>query len=225
MAWADEGVVDQAEGLDIEQGAIELELQTIYIPASNGDADVWKIAPTLEYGLSSSLGIGVEIEFEKESGESLIFEELGLLAKWVALSPEEAPLGLGLQSALIIDRHGGIGTETYAIAEITRAGTGLTANLIYATEPGDWSEDSLSYVLRGDQAFSERFSLGAEAGGELSGAAKGRHWIGPVVTFAPGREDDTSEGGPLPAIEFALFAPLTRATPDVQFRLELDWEF
>ena len=225
VASAGEGRVDQAEKLEVEPGATEIELQNIYVPASEGDESAWKLAPTFEYGLSDRLGIGLELEFEKEGKGTLLFTELGFQAKWVAIDPEDAPLGLGIQTSLVLDRQGELGSETYLIAEAFAGETDLTANLVYATAPGHWSEDGFSYVLRADQPLGKRLLLGAEAGGELSGEAKGRHWIGPVFTLLPDSKGEDREGGMLPALEFGVFAPLSAVTPDVQFRLELDWEF
>ena len=227
-AWAGEGQVDQAEMLDVERCAIEVELQNIYLPASNGDDSAWKFAPTFEYGASDTVSVGLEIEFEKQGNERLVFEGFGLQAKWVAVDPDNAPLGLGVQTSLNMDRHGRIGSETYLIAQTLAEDTSLTANLIYVTEPGDWSEDAFSYVLRADRELSSAISLGAEAGGEISGEYKGRHWIGPILTLSPAAGDegkDKEQGSAIPAMEFGIFAPLSAKTPDVQFRLELDWEF
>ncbi|CAO1654898.1 hypothetical protein [Parasphingorhabdus sp. NYA22] len=117
------------------------------------------------------------------------------------------------------DRSGDVGFETYLIAEHEGEKIDLIANLIISGEPGDWSELSTSYVGRVDHVVGFNFSWGVESGGELSGEAKGRHWLGPVFSVS------SEEGGLVPSFELSAFAPLTRKTPDVQFRLELDWEF
>ncbi|AMO72717.1 hypothetical protein [Sphingorhabdus sp. M41] len=218
-AFAGEGRVDQAEGLEIEKDAFELEFQTIFVPESNGEEGEWKIAPTIEYGVSEALSVGLEIEFEKEAGEALQLSEVGVQAKLVVISPENAAVGLGIQSAVIFDRSSDVGFETYFIAEHKSDQIDVIANLVLSAEPGDWSELSTSYVGRFDHAIGNHFSLGLEAGGEISGEAKGRHWLGPVLSAAG------EEGSPIPAFELSIFAPLTHRTPDIQFRLELDWEF
>lgn len=218
-AFAGEGRVDQAEGLEIENDVFELEFQTVFVPESNGEEGEWKFAPTIEYGVNDALSVGLEIEFEKEAGEALQFSEVGVQAKLVVISPENAVVGLGFQSAVIFDRSSDIGFETYFIAEHKSDKIGVIANLVLSAEPGDWSELSTSYVGRFDHAIGDDFSLGLEAGGEISGEAKGRHWLGPVLS-ATGEDDSL-----VPAIELSIFAPLTRRTPDIQFRLELDWEF
>lgn len=218
-SFAGEGRVDQAEGLEIEKGAFDIEGQSIFAPESNGEEEEWKFAPTMEYGVSDRLSVGLEIEFEKEDGEELQFSEVGMQAKLVVVSPDEAPVGFGFQSSMILDRSGDIGFETYFIAEHNADKTDLTGNLIISSEPGDWSELSTSYVARFDRAVANNFSLGLESGGEISGDNKGRHWLGPVLS-ASAEEDSL-----IPALELSVFAPLTRKTPDVQFRLELDWEF
>ncbi|MEH6663014.1 MAG: hypothetical protein V7679_15315 [Parasphingorhabdus sp.] len=218
-AVAGEGRVDQAEGLEIEKAAFEIEFQTIFVPESVGEEGEWKFAPTVEYGLSDRLSVGLEVEFEKEAGEALALSEVGVQAKLALISPENAPVGIGFQTSLIFDRSGDIGFETYLIAEHDGDKINLIGNLIISGEPGDWSELSTSYVGRLDHALGDNFSLGLESGGELSGEAKGRHWLGPVFSAS------SEEGGLVPSLEFSAFAPLTGKTPDVQFRLELDWEF
>ena len=75
------------------------------------------------------------------------------------------------------------------------------------------------HVGRVDHVVGDNFSLGLESSGELSGEAKGRHWLGPVFSAS------SEESNFVPSFELSVFAPLTRKTPDVQFRLELDWEF
>ncbi len=218
-ALAGEGRVDQAENLEIEQGSFEFELQSIFVPRSNGEQGEWKFAPTIEYGLSDRLSIGLEIEFEKEADEKLGFSEIGVQAKLVAISPDDAPVGLGIQTSVIFDRSGNIGSETYFIADHVGDKIHLTGNLILTAEPGDWSSLSTSYVGRFDHVIDDNLSLGVETGGEFTGEAKGRHWVGPVLSAA------SEEGALIPSFELSVFAPLTRETPAVQFRLELDWEF
>ncbi|WP_123906291.1 hypothetical protein [Sphingorhabdus sp. YGSMI21] len=218
-ALAGEGRVDQAEGLEIEADALEIEFQTIFVPAGNGAKGEWKFAPTIEYGLSDALSVGLEFEFEKESGEPALLTEIGVQAKLALISPEDAPVGLGFQSSLIFDRSADVGFETYIIAEHDGEKIDVIGNLVISAEPGDWSELSASYVGRLDHAIDDRYALGLESGGELSGETKGRHWLGPVFSMSP------KEGGLVPAVEFSIFAPLTGKTPDVQMKLELDWEF
>lgn len=224
MSWAcpasaGEGRVDQGENLEIEEATFELESQLIFVPASNGEAGEWKFAPTVEYGINDALAVGLEIEFEKETGETLQFSEIGLQAKLILADPEVAVAGLGVQSTVIFDRSGRVGFETYLIVEHTRDEFNVLGNLIVSGEPGDWSALSTSYVGRFDHAIDSNFAVGIEAGGELSGDSKGRHWVGPVLQIA------ADEASLVPSFELSAFAPLSRKTPDFQVRLELDWEF
>ncbi len=124
----------------------------------------------------------------------------------------------GISSGLF-DRSGDVGFETCLVAEHEGDKIDLIVNLIISGEPGDWSELSTSYVGRVDHVVGYNFALGVESGGELSGEAKGRHWLGPVFSAS------SEESSFVPSFELSAFAPLTRKTPDVQFRLELDWEF
>ncbi len=218
-AIAAEGRVDQAENLEIEESMFELESQLIFVPESNGEVGEWKFAPTIEYGINDALAVGLEIEFEQESGETLQFSEIGLQAKLVLVDPEVAAAGLGVQSSVIFDRSGRVGFETYFIIEHIRDELNVLGNLIVSGEPGDWSALSTSYVGRVDHAIGGNFSVGMETGGELSGDSKGRHWVGPVLHIA------ADEASLVPSVELSAFAPLSRKTPDFQLRLELDWAF
>jgi hypothetical protein len=216
---AGEGRVDQVEGLEIERGAVELEFQSIFVPGVDEEDGEWKLAPTIEYGVSDVLSIGLEFKFKKETGEALQWSERAVQGKLALVSAEQALLGLGVQSSMVFDRSGAVGFETYFIAEHRHNKADFVANLVLATGPGDWSEISTSYIGRFNHAIGDSFALGLESGGELSGDARGRHWVGPVLSIASG------EGSLIPAFELAVLAPLTRETPDVQFRLEFDWEF
>ncbi|MEZ5655723.1 MAG: hypothetical protein R3E04_07535 [Sphingobium sp.] len=217
---AGEGHVDQAEKLDVERGAIEMELQTVWAKARQDGENNWAIVPTVGYGVTDTLALGVQVEFEREGRDALAFSTLGLQAKWALLNGDDAPIGIGMQPAIVIDRAGRIGSETYFIAEMQREQTDLVANLIYSTEPGHWGEDALAYVLRADREIGEALAFGLETGGDLSGESAGAHWIGPVMTVSPG-----DDGGALPAFELSLFGPLSAKAPAIQIRLEMDWDF
>lgn len=217
---AGEGHVDQAEKLDVKRGAIEMELQIVWAKARQDGDNNWAVVPTVGYGVTDTLALGVQVEFERNGSDALAFSTLGLQTKWVLLKADDAPIAIGIQPAIVIDRAGRIGSETYFIAEVQREQTDLVANLIYSTEPGHWGEDALAYVLRADREIREALAFGLEMGGELSGASAGAHWGGPVMALSPG-----DDGGALPAFEFSFFGPLSAKAPAIQIRLEMGWEF
>lgn len=217
-ALAEEGRVDQIERAEIEWGEAEIELQTIHVPAGNGEASASAANLTLERGVTRFLSLGIEIETEAEDGEALDVDSVGLQAKWVP-NPDAA-VRFGVQTGLFVTAdEGEVGSETFLIAETEAAGLDLVANAVIETEPGDWSETSAAYGLRADYPAGEQLMLGLEAGGGLSGEGAGAHWLGPVLSLLP------PEGATRPAVELSVFLPLTQETPDVQFRIELDHAF
>ena len=215
---AEEGRVDQVERAEVEAGEAELELQTIHIPPGDGDAAVWVANLTLEYGVSETLALGIEIETEAEDGEDLDIDSVGLQVKWVTRPDRETRLGI--QSGLFVTADGGqAGSETFLIAETRRGRLDLVANAVIETGPGDWDEVTAGYSLRADHPAGKGLMLGLEAGGGFSGEGDDAHWIGPVLSLWP----ETAET--LPAVELSLFLPLTSETPDLQLRLELERAF
>ena len=156
---AEEGRVDQVEGLEIEAETAELELQ--FVLAEEEDARL--LIGTFEYGFSDWLQLGVEIESESEDGEALRVESIAPQAKIMFTDPGSAPVGLGLQAGAVIDTGGdGIGGEFAFIAEHRREDFTVIANLIAEAEPGDWSEGSLAYAARGDWELGETIGARVE---------------------------------------------------------------
>lgn len=214
-AHAEELLADQVERLDIEQGEFEIEAQATIVASDADRAGEHVSSLTLEYGLSDSLLLGVELTFERETGEAMRLDTVGPQLKWMALDPDRAPVGFGVQSAVLFDAHTGeVGSETSVIAEMRRGRFGIAANLTFETEPGDWNEQTFAYAARADWRASHWLDLGVEAGGSLSGEAKGFHWLGPVATVRTGR------GGP--DLEVSLFAPLGDKAPGLQVRAALN---
>ncbi len=216
-AAAEGGLVDQVERLEIEAGEFETEGQLIY--AEENDEETLLLGTTFEYGLTDNFQLGVEFEAEREAGEALILETIGFQFKWAVIDPEDAGIGIGIQSALTLDPASGeLGSETFLIAESRLRSVDAAANLVIETEPGDFSEASSAYAVRLDRELSDRFALGIEAGGALSGEGEGSHFVGPVATAALGDSDGA-------AAELGVFAPLSEEAPGLQIRLEIDLAF
>lgn len=214
-ATAEEGRVDQLERLDIEAGAFEVELQSIFARENGEEAFIAN--GTAEYAVSDSLQFGVEVESESEDGSAQHVESVGLQLKWALTDPEESVVGLGIQTALVIDADSGdLGTETFLIAHKRSGPWDGALDLVLATEPGQFEDTTLSYAARLDGIVSEAVTIGIEAGGELDGEVAGSHFLGPVVTF---------EMGEAIAVELGAFAPLSEEAPGFQARLEVDLEF
>lgn len=216
---AETGVVDQVEALDIEAGENELELQLIAFPRQDGDPSYVGGGLTFERGLSDAFALGIEIEFEREGGRFKV-DEVTAQAKLVVADPDEGGLGLGIQLAAgyaFEDRK--FAMETVLIAALERESWTAAANLIGSAREGRLDAYDLRYAARIDRPLSGGFSIGLEAGGEITSQDPRGHWIGPVIAL------ESAEGGAMPTIELGAFAGLNRAAPDVQFRLEIDFAF
>ncbi len=212
------GTVDQVESLDVEKGESELELQGIFIPASNGNGWSGGGGVTLEHGVNDRLALGVELEVEGDGDETEV-EAVSAQLKYVFLDPTDNVVGLGTQMSVgYAFGDKALATEAVLIADVVRKGWQASANLILESREDNRSNFDLGYAARADWEVSDKLALGIEAGGDLASAEKKAHWIGPVLAF------ETAKDGAF-GIELGVFGGLNKATPDVQFRLEMDWAF
>jgi hypothetical protein len=212
-AYAQSGIVDQVEDLEIDPGVFEVEVQTVHAPASNGAPDFTAIGITLEYAPVAHLVLGAEMELDSGTGR-LKASELAIQAKFAFIDPDNAPIGLGLQLGAgysIAEKafeHGAV-----LIATRERNGFAAAANLAISGREDELGKFDLHYAVRAEWELSERVALGVEAGGELTSAEPRGHWIGPVVAFEAGKQ-----GGPNIGFDLGLFAGLNANTPDIQGR-------
>jgi hypothetical protein len=210
-AAAEEGMVGELKGLEVERGIVELESRLIHVHRPG--EDLLALAAAASYGLSDRVQIGAEMKTAND-GRRRKVEEASLFAKWNAAEFAGGAGGLGVQAGLVVDpASGAIGSETFFIAEARAGEFDLTGNLLLLTEPGDWSELSLAYGGRGSRVLCRHLTLGVEAGGTLTGEGKGSHFAGPVLNISP---DDVPLG-----IELGLFGPLSSEAPDFQMRLQV----
>ncbi|WP_156874120.1 hypothetical protein [Sphingorhabdus lutea] len=217
-AQAETGRVDQVEQLDGEAGEFELESQNIWVPKYDGEASQLAMGLTFEYGLLDNFIIGTEAEFEREDGENFGLSEFAAQAKWIALSPQENAVGLGIQSSIIYNfEDDALSTETFFIAAIDGKEWTAAANIIASSEAGNLGKFDLGYSARADKEIGKNMQLGMEIGGDIAVDDPKAHWMGPVISFEP------IEKGP--ELEISAFTGLNQNSPDVQFRLEIDWEF
>jgi hypothetical protein len=220
VAHAQAGLVDQVEGLDIVENGREFEFRTLVVPAQKRFPSAMNAGVTFEYGVSERLSVGVEVEMEK-SGDTLEADEIGVQAKLLVVDPDEAPIGFGLQLATgyaIEDSALALGVT--AIVAIERPHWSAAVNAIVANREDDRSAFDIAYAARADRRLGDSLAIGVEAGGDLRSDARRGHYAGPVLSFE-------AEDGPesLPALEIGAFTGLDRDAPDIQVRIELDWEF
>jgi hypothetical protein len=212
-AYAQSGIVDQVEDLEIDPGVFEVEVQTVYAPPSNGSPEFTAIGITLEYAPVAHLVLGAELELDSATGR-LKASELAVQAKFAIIDPDNAPIGLGLQLGAgysIADdafEHGAV-----LIATRERNGFAAAANLAISGREDQLGEFDVRYAMRAEWELSQRIALGVEAGGELASTELRGHWIGPVVAIEAGKQDGSSIG-----IDLGVFAGLNANTPDFQGR-------
>jgi hypothetical protein len=219
-AVAEPATVDQVELLDVEAGEAELELQWIAIPAQDGAGSSLGAGLTAEFAVSDRVALGIEIGAARAGGDTEV-EEVSAQIKWVAVAPDEANIGLGLQAAVGYSlEEEAVETELNLIAEAQRGPLGFTANLIFTALPGAGEPVDVRYGLRVDRATSGPVALALEAGGVIAAEGVRGHWIGPALELAPFGEDEGA-----PSLDFSWFAGLGRDAPDHQLRLEIDWAF
>ncbi len=215
---AQTGIVDQVEGLGAEPGETSVEVQTIWVPAQNGEDSLLTGGITLDHAIRSWIVVGTEFEYDKDG--VLALEEIATQIKLTAIDPADAPIGFGAQMSLgySIDDDALV-FDTVLIAAVERERWSGAANLVFEARDGDLARYDMRYAVRADHDLSDGLAFGIEAGGELASEEARGHWIGPVLTVG----DDG--GGLLPEIELSAFTALNSASPDVQLRLELEWGF
>lgn len=219
-ASADPGVVDQVERLEISKGEIELELQSVLVPSQSRYSASYGGGVTVEFGVSGEFGLGSEVEYEVADGDAEI-EEVALQAKWIAVDPETADFGLGVQIGAGYDiEDARFAVEATAIVEVQRPNWIATANVILRALPGERDGEELSYAARADRRLGDDVLIGVEAGGALMSNDPRGHWIGPVLSYSA---NENMSG--VPHIDIGVFTGLNRNSPGFQARVELDWEF
>jgi hypothetical protein len=212
--------VDQVERLDVERGEHEWELQAVHGRAANGAPRATIVNYSAEFGVADHLALGFELETGAEGGDGLATDAFEMQAKVVALDPSEAPVGIGAQMSIGRSRDRVTEAELRLLAETRFSDFALASDISFdATLDGDESHDvGVRYAARLD--WSRPWGvLGLEAGGDwgalgdMRWSSADRHWIGPVAAAALFDGID---------VEAGAFAGLTDATPDVQFRLQID---
>jgi hypothetical protein len=212
-AYAQSGIVDQVEDLEIDPGVFEVEVQTVYAPPSDGLQEFTAIGITLEYAPVAHVVLGAELELDSATGR-LKASELAVQAKFALVDPDEAPIGLGLQlGAGYSIADNAFEHDAVLIATRERNGFKAAANLALVGREGELGEFDVRYAMRAEWELSRRIALGIEAGGELASTEPRGHWIGPVVAIEAGKQD-----GPGIGIDLGLFAGLNANTPDLQGR-------
>ena len=218
LASAEPALVDQVERLDVERGEAELEWQSVFVSNTEDEESVALHILSGEYAFTDRFSLGFELGATDEDGEEFSAEYLLLQAKFVALDPEEAVIGLGIQASVGPSLKGGENEAELEILGETRLGPLVFAADIAIEAELDAIDDAATrYAVRSD--WTQQWGvIGLEAGGDIDAAESEapRHWIGPLVAF---------EASETFIVELSYFRGLNHETPDDQFRLLLGATF
>lgn len=214
-------LVDQVERLDVERGEAEWELQAIHARSVGEEPSESMLNISAEFGLNDRLALGFEVESEREGGDALEAEMIALQAKVVAIDPEEAIVGIGAQLSLGRSFRGAETEAELRLLAETRFGADVALagdiTLESAVEGEEEHDVLVRYAARLDWERGWGV-LALEAGGDwgslenIEWSEEGRHWVGPILS---------ADAFGIVQVETGMFAGLTEATPDTQFRLEL----
>jgi hypothetical protein len=217
-AFAEPAVVDQVERLDVERGEAELEWQSILASSTDDQARVALHILSGEYAFTDRFSLGFELGAEDEDGEALEAEYLMLQAKFVALDPDDSPIGFGVQASVGPSLNGGESeAELEILAETSLGGLVFAADIAIEAELDAIEDAATRYSARADWAHGWGL-IGLEAGGDIEPAEDEgpRHWIGPLVAFEPSETF---------VVELSYLRGLNDDTPDDQIRLQLGASF
>ncbi|WP_404333504.1 hypothetical protein AB2M62_10410 [Sphingomonas sp. MMS12-HWE2-04] len=182
-AWAQNGP-EQLEQIEPDKGEWQLE----YFGAFGGSGEQ---AVEASYAVSDRIVLGAQVEVEGPRG-GLTVESAGLGALVRLIEPTEAPIGLGLQFEVSVDRDGRIAElEGRGIAETRTPKWWLQADLILRRVREDRAQATgLAYATSIQRGLGEDLWAGIEASGQiarLSGedeaAPAGQHYLGPSLTI------------------------------------------
>jgi hypothetical protein len=204
------------DGIDFDAGGTEIELETRFFDTGDGTGLMMQLQA--EHALDDRWALGAELELERDPGETLEADTAIASLKWRA-PRSDGGIAFALQA--------GAG---YAFSDDAAA---IEAAAYIGWSTGDWSlagkfdmlqllqdqaEPEFGYRLRLARELESDIEIGIEAGGDLWAGAEPQHRIGPFVEVPLGGDD-------APVLELGAFAGLTRDTPDMQYRVEIEFEF
>ncbi len=205
------------EGLDVELGQTEIELQTNFRDGDDGTDIEFQLQS--ETRLSKGLSIGGEFEAERDAGENLVAATLLLQAKFNIPTKEESSFGAAVRLGAGYDfGENRPLTEAVLFAGVADKRWSLSTRVGVEALLGRSASPEVDYRVRLERALGDDFELGIEAAGDIAADDRLEHRIGPILSFPLGRDN-------APSLELGLFKGLLSATPDTEFRVELEFEF
>jgi hypothetical protein len=205
------------EGLDVDPGETEIELQTSFLNVDEGTDIEFQLQS--ETRLSKGLSIGGEFEASRDAGEKLVADSLLLQAKIHVTLPATSQFAgaIRLGAGYDFDEDRPL-TEAVFFAGIANDRWSLATRFGVEALLGRSASPEVDYRVRLERELGGDFSLGIEAAGDIAADDSLEHRIGPIVSFPLG-------GDNAPSLELGLFKGLSSATPDSEFRVEVEFEF
>ena len=221
---------------EVEKGEFEIEangaVQTGF-PEAEDDDDEEAVRHAHElaigYGLTDFLKLEAGVTLEKEVGEDLQATNFEIEATLELLEQEESGLGLGFFAAIEprIDDEATDEFEFGPIFAFALGGVQNTANTFFEKSFGKNREEGwgFAYAWQSKVELEEGLGIGIEAFGEVEDigedppVSEQEHRLGPVVYYDMELGEDREIG-----IAFGVLFGLTKSTPDVAFKWNVELE-
>ena len=215
------------KGLHVEKGATEVASDNAFFSGGRSRSAHEQI---VHYGLRDWWRLTAAVEWDNPIGGDIQATHAAVESIFVLRPMTDGSLGLGLFAALEGSLHRS-STNAFVIGPIVAARWGrltTTINPFFEETFGRNREEgiALTYGLQTKYEVGGGFSIGAEGYGLVENLgdtprlADQQHRVGPVLF----QEVSLREGAKMEP-SFGILFGLTPATPDVTFRLNVDFHF
>lgn len=206
----------EIEGIQTDSGETEIEIETRIIDAVDGTGMQWQIQG--EHAFNKRWALGAEIELERDPGEALVFDTMLARVKWHAPRKQGGiALALQLGAGYSFSKQAAA-LEATAYAGWSKDDWSLTGRFRMEQLLERRAEPEFGYRLKIAREIAQDIELGVEADGDIWSDADPKHRIGPFLQIPLGNDN-------APVLELGAFAGLTQASPDMIYRIELEFEF
>lgn len=204
------------DGIEVEAGETEVEFETRIRDEDQGTGLSMQLQ--LEHALDDRWALRGELEAERDPGEAVLADTAIASLKWRAPRGKSG-LGFAFQAGAGFDfQNDSAIVETAAYLGWSGDDLSLAGKFEMQQLLRDQAEPEFGYRLRLKRELGPDFEIGIESDGDLWNDDDPKHRIGPFVEIPLG-------GKRAPVLELGAFAGLTRDTPDMQYRLEIEFEF
>lgn len=205
----------EIDGIQTDSGETEIEIETRIVDAGDGTGIQWQIQG--EHALDKRWALGAEIELERDPGEALVADTALARVKWRAPRKQGGialalQLGAGYSFSKQAAALEGTSYAGWSKDEWSLAGRFRMEQLLERR-----AEPKFGYRLKVAREIVRDIELGVEADGDIWSDADPKHRIGPFIQIPLGKDH-------APVLELGAFAGLTQASPDMVYRIELEFE-